>query len=39
MSVYANNLFDEDYLLAINSEDSAVVGDGRALGLEVRADF
>ena len=39
VSAYAKNLFDEDYLLAIYSENSAVVGDGRAVGLEVQADF
>ena len=39
VSLYANNLFDEDYVTAIRSENSAVVGDGQAFGIEVAAEF
>ncbi|MEM1155939.1 MAG: TonB-dependent receptor, partial [Pseudomonadota bacterium] len=39
VSVYANNVFDEDYLTSIFSEDQASIDDGRAIGVEVQADF
>ncbi|MEM9256913.1 MAG: TonB-dependent receptor [Pseudomonadota bacterium] len=39
VKLYANNLFDEDYLLSVLSETQAVIGDGRAIGLELQADF
>ncbi|MEM8564695.1 MAG: TonB-dependent receptor, partial [Pseudomonadota bacterium] len=39
VSVYANNLFDEDYLTSVLSETQATIGDGRAIGVELQADF
>ena len=38
-SVYADNLFDKDYLTSINSTTSATVGDGRTVGFELQAHF
>ncbi|MEM0955865.1 MAG: TonB-dependent receptor, partial [Pseudomonadota bacterium] len=39
ISLYANNLFDEDYLLGLLSENQGAVGDGREVGIELLAEF
>ncbi len=39
INAYANNLFDEEYLTGIVSPERATIGDGRALGVEIQANF
>lgn len=39
VSLYIDNLLDEDYLTGMYSPDEAVVGDGRAAGVELVALF
>ena len=39
ISLYANNVFDEDYLLGLVSENEGSVGDGREVGVEILAEF
>ncbi|MEM7690902.1 MAG: TonB-dependent receptor [Pseudomonadota bacterium] len=39
VGLFVNNLLDEDFLTAIFGSDLAVVGDGRAFGVELLANF
>ncbi|MEO0435426.1 MAG: TonB-dependent receptor [Pseudomonadota bacterium] len=39
VGLFVNNLFDEDFLTAIFDSSLAVVGDGRAFGVELLANF